>query len=76
MGSFHPTELQIVEDRVIFSPTDGKVLLCLDGASGKPLWMLSKEPKHIPRSILEKMSYIIGRDDDFLYVMCNGGQVL
>jgi len=75
-GSFHPTELQIVEDRVIFSPTDGKVLLCLDGASGNPLWMLSKEPKHIPRSILEKMSYIIGRDADYLYLMCEGGQVL
>jgi outer membrane protein assembly factor BamB len=75
-GSFHPAELQIVEDRVIFSPTDGKVLLCLDGASGEPLWMLSKEHRNMPKSILEKMTYVIGRDDDFLYVMCDGGQVL
>ncbi len=75
-GSFHPTELQIIEDRVIFAPIDGKVLLCLDGASGKPLWMLSKEPRDVPHSILEKMSYVIGGDGDFLYVMCHGGQVL
>ncbi|MEE9126665.1 MAG: PQQ-binding-like beta-propeller repeat protein, partial [Planctomycetota bacterium] len=75
---FQPAELQIIEDRVIFSPTDGKVLLCLDGASGEPLWMLSKEPRprRILKSVLENMSYVIGRDDNFLYVMCYGGQVL
>lgn len=39
---FVPGDVHLRDGRVIFAPGDGKVAICLDGASGEPLWMVSK----------------------------------
>ena len=37
---------------VIFAPCDGSVIVCLDGASGEPVWMLNRHD----------LQYLIGHD--------------
>jgi tetratricopeptide (TPR) repeat protein len=39
---FAPSDLIAIEGRLIVAPADGSVLLCLDGASGEILWLLSR----------------------------------
>jgi len=58
LDGFAPGEIVVHDGLVIFAPCDGRVMHCLDGASGEPVWMLSKD----------SMEYLLGSDDEHLYV--------
>ena len=60
LTSFAPSELAVIEGRVIFAPVDGDVLICLDGASGELLWVISR-----PNS---RQVYLLGHNSRFLYL--------
>ncbi len=57
LPGFAPSEVYAVDGLVIFAPSDGRVLHCLDGASGEPVWMLS----------MGELQYLIGHNDRFLF---------
>lgn len=59
LDGFAPSDLIVVEGRVIAAPTDGDVLLCLDGASGEILWLLSKP---------ERDTYLVGHNSRHLFM--------
>lgn len=42
LRGFAPSDLIVRDGRVVVAPADGRVLLCLDAATGEPVWMLSK----------------------------------
>ncbi len=60
IGGFVPSEMIVADGRVIFAPADGKVLMCLDGASGEPLWMAEKD-RRMTRG------YIIGHNKEYMF---------
>ncbi len=58
LPGFAPSELLSVDGLLIFAPTDGRVLICLDGTTGDPVWMISRRD----------LQYLIGHDGEHLYV--------
>ncbi len=58
LEGFAPSDLVVQDGLVIHAPTDGQVLIALDGASGEPVWMLERGT----------MQYLIGHDRDHLYL--------
>jgi hypothetical protein len=42
LPGFVPSDLIAVDGRVLLAPSDGEVLMCLDGASGELLWAVTK----------------------------------
>jgi outer membrane protein assembly factor BamB len=57
LPGFAPSEVHAVDGLVIFAPSDGRVLHCLDGASGEPVWMLS----------MGELQYLVGHNDQYLF---------
>lgn len=55
---FAPSDIVLHDGLVIIAPADGGVLICLDGASGEPIWMVERGD----------MQYVIGDDGDHLYM--------
>jgi outer membrane protein assembly factor BamB len=56
---FAPGELVVEDGLVIFAPCDGRVMHCIDGASGEPVWMASRLDPH---------SFLLGHNRDQLFV--------
>ncbi|MEM7199883.1 MAG: PQQ-binding-like beta-propeller repeat protein [Planctomycetota bacterium] len=54
LTGFAPSDLLVVEGRVIAAPADGDALLCLDGATGEPVWIIERT--------LEQDTYLLGHD--------------
>ena len=66
LDGFVPSELIVVDGRILFGPSDGDVLLCLDGASGEVLWVATKPSG--------SNVHVIGHDEKHLYL--GGGQMI
>lgn len=68
LPGFAPSDFYAIDGLIILAPSDGGVLHCLDGATGQPVWMLKRLQRVPGASHLSRMSYIVGHDDDHLYV--------
>lgn len=53
-----PSEMLLRDGRLIFAPTDGRCLLCLDAASGEVEWLLTPS----------QCDYIVGDDGKHLFL--------
>jgi outer membrane protein assembly factor BamB len=65
LPGFVPTDLVAAEGRVILAPSDGEVMICLDGASGEPLWMVSKPAGN---EVGGSDVYVVGHNSRHVYV--------
>ncbi|MEZ5966711.1 MAG: PQQ-binding-like beta-propeller repeat protein [Planctomycetota bacterium] len=66
-GFQYPSEILHWRDRLIFAPTDGRCLLCVDSGSGEVEWLVDMRPG--------EFDYILGDDGQHVYlagkrVMC------
>lgn len=50
LAGFYPSDLLVRSGLVLLAPVDGDVLLCLDGASGEPLWWIDGGSRHFTQS--------------------------
>ncbi|MCA8973314.1 MAG: PQQ-binding-like beta-propeller repeat protein [Planctomycetes bacterium] len=62
---FLPNDLIVSDGLVILAPCDGQMLLCLDGSSGQPVWMLDGQTHYAPYGKLET---IVGTAASDLFV--------
>ncbi len=46
LSGFYPSDLVIANGLVCVAPVDGDVLLCVDGASGQPVWMFDAASRY------------------------------
>ena len=60
LTGFVPSDLVAIEGRVLFAPSDGQVMLCLDGASGEVLWVVTKPTG--------SNVHVLGHNSRFLYL--------
>lgn len=65
LTSFLPSEVITLGGTVVFAGCDSDMLLCLDGASGEPVWMLDGATRYAPYG---RLRYLIGTDDEHLFV--------
>ncbi|MCA8943042.1 MAG: PQQ-binding-like beta-propeller repeat protein [Planctomycetes bacterium] len=68
LPGFAPSEIVCVEGLLILAPADGGVLLCLDGATGEPVWMINRIQLIPGQSNRSRWKYIIGHDDGKLLI--------
>jgi outer membrane protein assembly factor BamB len=71
MPSFLPNDLIVDGGLVITAPCDSDVMLCLDGASGEPVWMLDAA---LPTSYAPygQLRTIVGATDEDLFALSDG----
>lgn len=48
LAGFLPNDLLVRDGLVIMAPCDGNMLLCVDGATGQPVWMLDATTRYAP----------------------------
>ncbi len=58
LDGFAPSDVVLHEGLVVFAPSDGHQLLCLDGSTGEPRWMCERRD----------MLYLMGADAELLFV--------
>lgn len=73
---FVPGDLHVVGDLILLAAADSTVLLCLNAASGEILWMMNAERPRTHNVLTSRLSYIVGRNDDFLFVMCGESRLV
>jgi tetratricopeptide (TPR) repeat protein len=73
---FAPSNLHVVGDLILLAASDSSVLLCLNAANGKVLWMQNAARPKTHKVLSNKLSYVVGKNDDFLFVMCGESQLL
>jgi outer membrane protein assembly factor BamB len=59
-----PSDLITTEGLVIFAPCDGDVLLCLDGSSGEPVWLIESDSSYAPYG---RLQCLVGANSRFLF---------
>jgi len=62
---FLPNDLIVAHGLVVMAPCDGGMLLCVDGATGEPVWMLDGQTSYVPYG---KLKTIVGATADDLFV--------
>lgn len=62
LTSFLPNDLIVRDGLVVVAPCDGDVLLCLDGASGQPVWVLDAATRYAPYGRLKMLVGTVGDD--------------
>ena len=62
LPGFHPNDLIVQNGLVIAAPCDSNMLLCLDGATGEPHWMLDATTRYAPYGTLRGLIGCIGDD--------------
>jgi len=55
-----PSEMLLWRDRLVFAPTDGRCLLCLDSTSGEIEWLVE--------TAAGQFDYIVGHDGEHVYL--------
>jgi outer membrane protein assembly factor BamB/tetratricopeptide (TPR) repeat protein len=68
LGGFLPNDLVVADGLVILAACDSDLLLCLDGASGQPVWMLDATTRHAPYG---KLRELVGATADDLYFVAD-----
>ena len=76
LQGFAPSDLIVAHDLVILAAVDSKVLLCLDGATGDVVWMHDGERPTDHDLFTGQMRYIVGHNEDYLFVMCGDAELL
>jgi outer membrane protein assembly factor BamB len=67
LAGFLPNDLLVFDGLVVVAPVDGEMLLCLDGATGQPQWMLDgATTRYVPYG---KLRSVVGRVGDDLFVL-------
>jgi outer membrane protein assembly factor BamB len=66
LAGFLPNDLHVVDGLVIVAPIDSDMLLCLDGATGQPHWMLDGTSRYTPYG---KLRSLVGRIGDDLFLV-------
>lgn len=64
LPSFLPSEIVAAEGTLIVAPCDSEVVLCLDGASGEPVWMIDGNSRYAGYG---RIHYIVGANSRFVY---------
>ncbi len=62
LSGFYPSELIVESGLVCIAPVDGDMLMCLDGASGQPVWMLDAASRYVPFGRLRTIVGHVGGD--------------
>lgn len=65
---FEPGELVVRDGLVVAAPCDGSMLLCLDGATGQPVWMIDGASRFAPYGTLRQL---IGATANSLYTLAD-----
>jgi hypothetical protein len=73
---FAPSDLYLVGDLLIVAAVDSTALLCLNAASGEILWVHNGEATTNQSVLNGKLSYIVGNNDEFLFVLCGDTQLI
>ncbi len=55
LAGFLPNDLLVRDGLVIMAPCDGNMLLCVDGATGQPVWMLDATTRYAPYGSLRML---------------------
>ncbi|MBL8755096.1 MAG: PQQ-binding-like beta-propeller repeat protein [Planctomycetes bacterium] len=67
LTGFLPNDMLAFDGLVVVAPIDGDMLLCLDGATGQPQWMLDgATTRYVPYG---KLRSVVGRAGDDLFVL-------
>lgn len=64
LPSFLPSEIVVGDGMLIFAPCDGNVVLCVDQATGEPVWMIDGNSRHAG---IGQIQYIVGANSRFVY---------
>ena len=64
LTGFYPSDIVVANGLVCIAPVDGDVLLCLDGASGQPVWMLDAASRYVT---FGRLRVLVGTAADRLY---------
>lgn len=67
LPSYLPSDLVLAEGCVIFAPSDGDILMCLDGASGEPVWMVDGAATRYTSH--KQLQYLLGANSRFLFAV-------
>ncbi len=65
LPSFLPSEVLALDGTIVFAGCDSDMLLCLDGASGEPVWMIDGSTRYAPYG---RLRYILGANRLHLFV--------
>jgi hypothetical protein len=65
LTGFLPNDLLARDGLIVIAPCDGEMLLCIDGATGEPVWMLDAVTRYASYG---PMRTLIGADADTIYV--------
>ncbi|MGE3173340.1 MAG: PQQ-binding-like beta-propeller repeat protein [Planctomycetota bacterium] len=65
LPGFLPSRMFDVGGAIVFAACDTDMLLCVDGASGEPLWMIDGTTRYAPYG---RMQYLVGSNSRRLYV--------
>ncbi|MCA8963319.1 MAG: PQQ-like beta-propeller repeat protein [Planctomycetes bacterium] len=65
LTGFYPSDLVIANGLVCVAPVDGDMLLCVDGASGQPVWMFDAASRYA--SEFGRLRVLIGTAADHLF---------
>jgi hypothetical protein len=66
LPSYLPSDLVLAEGCVLFAPCDGDILMCLDGASGEPVWMLDGASK---QQLHKQLQYLLGASSRYVFAV-------
>jgi outer membrane protein assembly factor BamB/tetratricopeptide (TPR) repeat protein len=75
-SGFAPSNLHVAGDLILLAAADSTVLLCLNAANGKVLWMQNAARPKTHKVLSNKLSYVVGKNDDFLFIICGESQLL
>jgi tetratricopeptide (TPR) repeat protein len=68
LPSFLPSDVIVVGGTLVFAGCDSDMVLCVDGASGEPVWMIDGATRYAPYRI----RYLVGHNDKYVYAGADG----
>lgn len=66
LTTFLPNDIIVRDGLVVMAPIDGSMLMCIDGATGQPVWMLDATSRFAPYGTLRM---IVGATANDLFVL-------
>ena len=66
LTSFLPNDILVRDGLVVMAPCDGNMLMCVDGATGQPVWMLDATSRFAPYGTLRML---VGANATDLFVL-------
>ncbi|MEO6595815.1 MAG: PQQ-binding-like beta-propeller repeat protein [Planctomycetota bacterium] len=72
LSGFLPNDLIVRNGLVVLAACDSNMLLCIDGGSGRPVWMLDATTSYAPYG---KLRTIVGASDENLFALSDSSVV-